>query len=222
MDRNKFRELEECYFSIPLFTYLQNMEPREFRNTLESYFKVIFYFSEQKNRFDFLASAREKVADLLKSFKESDAENGKKITCRKSCSHCCYIHASAGDSEVKDLVASIKSGEVKISENLLNFQSTLYQSQYEATPIEKRRCIFLQEDNSCGVYERRPLSCRIHHSLSPPEKCDTLNNQGEQIFVWSPLTLQIVVSAFLSVDLETKVEDELSLGGKVYRELNKS
>jgi Fe-S-cluster containining protein len=36
----------------------------------------------------------------------------------------------------------------------------------------RRSCAFLEEDGSCGIYEVRPLTCRIYMSFSTPEYCD--------------------------------------------------
>lgn len=33
-------------------------------------------------------------------------------------------------------------------------------------------CPFLSADNRCGVYADRPLACRTHFVLSPPEECE--------------------------------------------------
>lgn len=58
-------------------------------------------------------------------------------------------------------ISSINSEEIDETDLLL---SVFYQM--------RRPCPFLNEDKSCGIYEIRPLTCRIYMSFSDVSKCD--------------------------------------------------
>ena len=49
-------------------------------------------------------------------------------------------------------------------------------------PVEElkwaeKRCGFLAEDNTCKIYDIRPIVCRTHNSLDDPKFCDA--SQGK-------------------------------------------
>jgi Fe-S-cluster containining protein len=99
-------------------------------------------------------------ADALGRFVKQNADP--KPTCAGAgCSACCRGVVPVSVREAKDIAASL----------------TFDQAQaVRAARLARRtwvsRCPLLTADGVCGVYDRRPVSCRLHFSTEPPERCD--------------------------------------------------
>lgn len=127
------------------------------------------------------------------------ANSGKTPSCRSGCAHCCFHWVEDVNSFEAEIIADhirnkmpgmvqkvidqcmtdeaelerlasiisskniseIDNGEIDETDLLL---SVFYQMKYP--------CPFLNEDSSCGIYEIRPLTCRIYLSFSDISKCD--------------------------------------------------
>lgn len=72
--------------------------------------------------------------------------------CRKGCGHCCYVSVPITDFEAKWIGDRIDIQPAPLKQSIRRDVSE-YSTQ---TP-----CLFLK-DNSCSIYEFRPLTCRIH------------------------------------------------------------
>lgn len=81
----------------------------------------------------------------------------------------------------------------------------------EANPFSGKRCLFLQKEGSCGIYELRPLVCRSHGApLQWKEGENTyrdvcpLNFTGENIGELSPNDVMNLdtINALLSLLLQ--------------------
>ncbi|WP_368073434.1 YkgJ family cysteine cluster protein [Ralstonia sp. NFACC01] len=78
------------------------------------------------------------------------------VSCSKGCSHCCSI-----DVQLTTLEAE-------------------YIQVYAGVPLDAREglttghrtpCPFLTDAGACGIYEHRPVVCRIYHALGDPKNC---------------------------------------------------
>jgi Fe-S-cluster containining protein len=107
-------------------------------------------------------------------------------SCTRGCSHCCrHYVASVEPFELIFLHGRIAGGEAYPSQVIgLHRRTTLFQSQRRAEDGELAEdkalyryylrgtpCPFLGPDGACGVYEARPMSCRMFFSLSDPAFC---------------------------------------------------
>ncbi len=113
-----------------------------------------------------------------------------KITCKKGCTHCCYTQVSVTqdeaemlaekiikksadvDNEVKS-IGSILSDGFDITKLYLQAQSLNSAEKWYRLEFDKRRCVFLNAENFCSVYEDRPAVCRTNYVLSDSQKCST-------------------------------------------------
>lgn len=100
-----------------------------------------------------------------------DKSNKTSISCKKGCSHCCYLHVTITPDEGEYLTAKAK--EFGVDTEVLEKQSK-YNDAFEwlKMPLAGRKCVFL-EDGVCGIYEDRPLSCRNYRVTGESKKCDT-------------------------------------------------
>lgn len=103
-----------------------------------------------------------------------------KATCREGCAHCCRLPASATLPEAILLAEklmeatdwSVRRGEMarEITHQLRLLEAVDYAHNHGAFFKLQVPCVFLK-DNRCSVYSIRPVVCRTHFAVSPPENC---------------------------------------------------
>ena len=113
--------------------------------------------------------------------------DGKNITCKKGCSACCrHFVTSVEPFEILALHLHIRKLE-QYPDQLFACHSRvtkfdqLLKKEGEDPEAEDRAlyryflrgaaCPFLKQDGECGVYENRPMSCRMFFAESPPRFC---------------------------------------------------
>jgi len=127
-----------------------------------------------------IASESELLTELTGYFEElteitSQIYRSKKSACEDGCSFCCHLHITLKPYELLPIVNHIKS----LSEDEQITIQSIVKSNSEKIEIASDEelllinfdCPFLQ-DKSCSIYDIRPTSCRIAHSLSR-DLCET-------------------------------------------------
>jgi Fe-S-cluster containining protein len=109
-----------------------------------------------------------------------------KVSCSKACSHCCSHYVTSVEPyELLFLHGRVKSDARYPSRVIaLHRRAALFHSLREDADGEEaedralyryylrgQACPFLGPDGACGVYEARPMSCRMFFSLSHPSLC---------------------------------------------------
>ncbi|MGE5567415.1 MAG: YkgJ family cysteine cluster protein [Rhodospirillales bacterium] len=154
------------------------------------------------------------VVGMVASKTESD---GKKISCRAACGACCRQLVPASEAEavyLAELVAEMppeRQARVRrrFQEALEALGAPLVERLSDTTKltdIELRReigreyfsrgvpCPFL-EDESCSIYEHRPMSCREYLVTSPAVNCRTPSAETiRQVVI--PLKLSTILYCF--------------------------
>jgi Fe-S-cluster containining protein len=103
----------------------------------------------------------------------------KQIKCGgKGCSFCCNIHVMCSLDEAQLIKNYAESKGIQIDKQRLKKQSKLTVGDYILSP--HKRCVFLDNDGSCKVYDVRPLACRMHNAVTPVELCDTDKSMGAE------------------------------------------
>ena len=110
------------------------------------------------------------VDDLLNSFLERSAADGKPAACKEGCSWCCYQEVFAvtheflylNDFVLQHLSEKQREEVLERARDKVRLTKTL--------PVEEQlkvraACPFL-EDGSCLIYKARPMACRIFLSSS--------------------------------------------------------
>jgi Fe-S-cluster containining protein len=109
------------------------------------------------------------------------------VTCSKSCSHCCrhfvssvepfelaalHLHVRESDSYPDMLFASHKNSMLyeKIASAEVPDDEASDRALYRYF-LKGRACPFLEKDGACGVYEFRPMACRMFFAESPARFC---------------------------------------------------
>ncbi len=120
-----------------------------------------------------LASHQEIDTFIAEALKNPVAE--KNLKCKRSCTFCCHTQVSVTQDEVELLIHEVKQKGIKLDLERLKLQSLVseYSKDFYRLDYEDRKCVFLNDQGECGIYEHRPAVCRINYSFSEPIQCST-------------------------------------------------
>jgi Fe-S-cluster containining protein len=118
--------------------------------------------------------------------REAVATSDEKVTCSRGCGHCCSHYVSSVEPfELVHLHGLIRRSPAYPARVIaFHRRVSLYKSLLEGRLDEEADdralfryylrdlpCPFLTESGECGIYESRPMSCRMFFSLSHPSLC---------------------------------------------------
>jgi len=104
------------------------------------------------------------------------------VTCKKGCTHCCMLPATATVPELVPVVEYLTGQcdwgkrkpalESELTRQLTAFDNVNVLDERERDDFFARQipCAFLK-DRSCEIYPVRPAVCRYHMVVSPPQNC---------------------------------------------------
>lgn len=124
----------------------------------------------------------------------------KHVSCKKGCAACCTSEVAVTEDEAMLLAKKVLNGH-EINFNYLEIQAIAKNDSSKWLNIsnETRRCVFLNRNNECSVYENRPAVCRTNHVVSDPEFCSTSDGNTRSIHLLKTHEADmIIVGAFLS------------------------
>ncbi len=118
-------------------------------------------------------------ARKLHTLVEKEIEQGAEIeiSCKKGCSACCHMEVEITTYEAQILAKLIQDGHA-IDHDRLQRQSerSLQDCQWKQGPRNPdSKCVFLNNEGACSIYEHRPVMCRRHSVTSPAKNCETLD-----------------------------------------------
>lgn len=118
--------------------------------------------------------------------------------CRMGCSACCYTQVSVTEEEAELLALRISEG-VEIDHKKLAIQMQAGDSPEEFYKIfyHERKCIFLDDEGGCKVYEDRPSVCRTNVVLGDPSQCDTTVKIKPTRLVKTPKADMVIYASYL-------------------------
>lgn len=131
---------------------------------------------------------------------EITQESEIEVSCQKGCSACCHMEVEITSYEAEILKTLVQDGH-SIDRDRLQKQSERNlqdPSWKEGIRNAVNRCVFLNNEGACSIYENRPVMCRRHSVTSPPKNCETLDKT-------------IVIRYFPKVDLLISAANEDSL-----------
>lgn len=88
-------------------------------------------------------------------------------TCRKGCAYCCHVYVETTIDEALSIKNYCHQHNITIDKEALEKQKNL-----ELNTWNGRKCVFLSDDNTCSIYEVRPMICRKYYVSSEPKLCD--------------------------------------------------
>jgi Fe-S-cluster containining protein len=165
-----------------IFGRVKPAEHKHLVRCLDSYRKQF----EAVNRTDhqregIAAGIHEAIDTLIVELRDRDRGNAAKVSCTKGCAHCCYTEVGITRDEALLLHCAAEEAGISIDMDRLRAQAAQPEGQWSNLDYPMRRCVFLAEDNSCGVYEHRPSACRKYLVVTPPERCDTNKHAGAEV-----------------------------------------
>lgn len=94
--------------------------------------------------------------------------------CTSGCTACCHTQVSVTQDEAELLAQRVREG-IEINLDQLAIQMAVKNSSqaYFALNYEERKCVFLDSEGKCKVYEDRPSVCRTNAVLGDASQCDT-------------------------------------------------
>jgi Fe-S-cluster containining protein len=138
--------------------------------------------------------------DMALQLGQKNVETSQEITCRKGCSHCCYMRTGVLPQEAQLLVETMKQQQIQIDQARLwkQLHWPNADNYWLQQPPEDRRCVFLSAQGECQVYEQRPLACRKYFVVSEPELCNIDKNPKGRVAIWFDTNSEIIASAAMS------------------------
>lgn len=92
-----------------------------------------------------------------------------KTTCSAGCSFCCYSDINMSFSEANHILEVVNHFNVQIDKTLLKKQQS---KKWHRLKYAEKRCVMLDKDGKCKIYDHRPIICRLWNSTSDPKDCD--------------------------------------------------
>jgi Fe-S-cluster containining protein len=102
-----------------------------------------------------------------------DSAEGQTFSCKRGCAGCCYQPVLTFEAEAKLIRKLLATEPHRVIDPAKLVLHGAMSMEYHASKITRpeRRCAFLQDNNDCSIYDVRPIACRNHRSVDPPEKC---------------------------------------------------
>jgi Fe-S-cluster containining protein len=99
-------------------------------------------------------------------------------TCAPGCSACCHQLVWIELIEAQQIMDRYPRVVARVRANL-EAQAELCETQLPEAPKlaasawwrAEQTCAFLGDDQRCSIYDVRPMTCRVHYVVSPPEQC---------------------------------------------------
>jgi Fe-S-cluster containining protein len=130
-------------------------------------------------------------------------------SCRKGCAHCCHLLVDITKSEALLLADAARALSPEKKQRLKEQASWPNDPMFFVHQFPKSRCVFLADDNSCSIYERRPMACRAHFVISDPVHCDTEKSPGNTIQTVAYMDAEGFISAAYEADSAAALSKQL-------------
>ncbi len=119
-------------------------------------------------------------------------------SCRAGCGACCHLEVEITRDEGELLARHAKEQGLELDLPRLKAQAARARLDpaWRRMAVPENRCVFLEEDGNCGVYEDRPASCRKLLVVNPPSEC--MSADGEMQPITIPMA-EVVLSTMVSL-----------------------
>lgn len=204
----------QLYASGGFSAVFNKKAPEEQIRSIEALIKMIISFGRAKAAgINLLPLLREfvdrKISGALAGAKEED-----KPACKKGCAACCYQLVSCSKEEAENLKYEVIDGFQlehlrKQAKWVFNNNESDRQKYSDDLGKEGARCVFLMDDGACGVYEKRPLSCRLV-MVKNASACDIFTNKGEMKKQITVNDAELAVTAFMNVEDHKTMQQQIA------------
>jgi Fe-S-cluster containining protein len=148
-----------------------NISPDEFARLSKEIDEMVLAAIDELNLLPTFADKAKRVQELLDQQNELHANT--KTSCAKGCGYCCHLEVETTLGDAERLAQYIIENNISFDEAALKEQASRERMDkiWKRGFVPENRCVFLDENNSCRVYEARPSICRKHMVVSPVEDC---------------------------------------------------
>lgn len=162
-------------------------------NALDGYTAQLEPF--KKARAEYQRKELHMLADEL--IRDEILINGKPehITCQKGCAHCCKQIVMVTQPEGARLFELAKERGIPLDAGRLERQAVQDDNGWLTLHGDDRNCPFLGSDNTCQVYDDRPLSCRKYFVVSDPDMCDIEKHPRDKVRVCYSVNAEVLTTA---------------------------
>jgi len=115
-------------------------------------------------------------------------KQGKSISCKKGCSHCCHLNVYITEIEAKIIAEYCHDHNIPIDQNYLMKQLAIDENQISKS--QHSACVFLK-NNECSIYPVRPSVCRTMYVFTDPSLCAIKDNNTIIGYVNMPKVVQL-------------------------------
>ncbi len=139
-------------------------------------YEELVRLSQDKNLFASVLSAVEDVYLRVEAaVSEAAGAANLAFECQRGCCLCCPPNVGVELFEILPLVASLNEGPTEVFADALEAaqrEDTVgpgrisFAKMFLETSKEMPHCFLLDEEKACGIYNQRPLACRLHVSTS--------------------------------------------------------
>lgn len=91
------------------------------------------------------------------------------LTCSKGCHFCCYGEIGLTGLEASYITSYIGQFNVDFDKEASKAQQL---APFAELKHKDKKCVMINKEGACSIYDIRPSVCRIHNSTSPPKQCD--------------------------------------------------
>lgn len=104
-------------------------------------------------------------------------------TCTAGCAACCHVQVYVSLPEAVAIVEPLVHNKEALGDLIQRCYAQLPLQKLDRTEhfAQQVPCVFLTAEKTCGIYERRPVSCRNHIVVSAPENCAYDPNGAKEV-----------------------------------------
>ncbi len=131
------------------------------------------------------------------------------IKCCKGCGFCCNVNVEMTEAEAEVIIKYCREKNIPINTEILLEQLNLTSNE---RPFHKHsRCVFLDDNDACKIYEARPVNCRKHLSQTDPDFCNNAKHAEGNVGINFEINTEILVSAFGNLGMKQGTMAEMIL-----------
>lgn len=129
------------------------------------------------------------------------------VSCQSQCAACCHTQVSATKDEAIVLGDLIQRKKVRVDLDRLEKQVVAQNNGQEWYKLnyQDRKCIFLDENNLCKVYDDRPSVCRTNYVVSDPSLCDPSDGKTKALQLLKTFEADMIIAAHFHYSKESGI-----------------
>ena len=182
-----------------LFESIDQQEAVYLKKYIDSHIKQYQNFKKSYDPRTIAHNYHKMIDDMITLHKNKPENIFFKITCKKSCGYCCNLNVDITREEAVLITDCAIKENVRIDYKLLKRQSLLTKDHWIKQNKELRKCIFLDENNNCKIYEFRPNNCRKFLSIDSVEVCkQCYENKAEGFNRFTAPLVEALITAIMT------------------------